>query len=165
VFVSYDGRNQYTRVPPVNDGDFTNSIYTVQSPAAYDEQVGATLLNLFYPRSIDHWLYDAVAAMQSSDALKYSLRAFGLSRIGFAEKDQALVVQSFAAYGKALRGLRTSIAMSNGTGDEGITTAISVVSLFEVRLSLKFERSANAARLSISVRLNLWGGTVISKGL
>jgi hypothetical protein len=138
VFVSYDGRNQYTRVPPVSDGDIVAPIYTVQSPAACDEQVGATLLNLFYPRSIDHWLYDAVATMQSSDPLKYSLRAFGLSRIGFAEKDQNLVVQSFDAYGKALRSLRTSMAMSNGTDGEGITTAISVVSLFEVRLFFKF---------------------------
>jgi hypothetical protein len=137
VFVSYDGRNQYTRVPPVSDGDTVAPFYTVQSPAAYDEQLGAMLLNLFYPRSVDHWLYDAVAAMQSSDPLKYSLRAFGLSRIGFAEKDQNLVVQSFDAYGKALRSLRASMAMSNGTDGEGITTAISVVSLFEVRLFLK----------------------------
>lgn len=132
ILVSYDGRNRYTRLPNRNNETRT-SLTSVQSPAAYDEQISAALLHVFFPRSSDHWLYDAVAAMPFSDPLTLSLRAFSLSRIGFADKNQTLIVQSFATYTKALRSVRSCVSAPSSTVDEGTATAVSVLSLFEVR--------------------------------
>ena len=79
------------------------------------------------------WLLETIKLNDRSPALVYSLNALCLTRVGRLVKNQDLIKRGNAAYGFALRALRTSLESPKHAGkDETLATCL-ILSIYEVR--------------------------------
>ena len=79
------------------------------------------------------WLSEAIRLNDRSPALNYSLNALCLTRVGRLVGYQDLIKRGNAAYGFALRALRTSLeSPTHASKDETLATCL-ILSIYEVR--------------------------------
>jgi hypothetical protein len=137
VFINYGGSNQYQRraaleeikMQPQEQSLFDGHIH---SPASYDQQLAAAFIDVYLPPSCDHWLHGVAGVLHSSETLRISMRALGLSRLGFSVNDQAMLRSGLEAYGKALGHVRDELQKPTSQIGDGTIAAIRVLALFQV---------------------------------
>jgi len=112
---------------------------TILSPDFKKHVIQSMFLQSYLPKSpkaglglAGAWLSEAMRLNDRSPALKYSLHALCLTRVGRLAKHQDLIKRGNAAYGFALRALRILLESPKHAGkDETLATCL-ILSIYEV---------------------------------
>jgi len=78
------------------------------------------------------WLFEALRFSKPGPALEYSLHALCITRVGRIAGNEDLVKRGTAAYGFALRALRTALESSKLAGKDETLASCLILSIYEV---------------------------------
>lgn len=105
----------------------------------FDQQIVATFWAKYLPsdpsargRQPCLWLEQVLALPSPSEPLQLSLKALAMTRLGFVNRDEALVLQGNQYYGRALQAVQKSLWNERSMRDDEIFAAGYVLSVYEV---------------------------------
>lgn len=110
--------------------------------AAVDQQIVSALWDKYTP-SIGNvqagipcvWLHHIVNLPTRGTPLHLSLKAFAMTRLGWIEKDESLVLQGNQYYGRALNAVHKALSSEVSMRQDEIFAAGYVLSVYEVSVS------------------------------
>ena len=107
--------------------------------AAFDQQIISVFWEKYIPSvsTAQHetpclWLQQVIDLPTRGIPLHLSLKAFAMTRIGFINKDDSLVLQGNLIYGRALNAIRNSLSSEASMWHDELFAAGYVLSVYEV---------------------------------
>ena len=112
--------------------------------AAFDQQIISALWENYTPSNSSVqsgtpcvWLQHIIDLPTRKVPLHLSLKAFAMTRIGWINKDESLVLQGNLCYGRALNAVQKSLSSEASMWQDELFAAGYVLSVYEVYLSLE----------------------------
>ena len=107
--------------------------------AAFDQQIISVFWEKYIPSDSTAqrgtpcvWLQQVIDLPTRGTPLHLSLKAFAMTRIGFINKDDSLVLQGNLIYGRALNAIKNSLSSEASMWHDELFAAGYVLSVYEV---------------------------------
>ncbi len=115
--------------------------------AAFDQQIISALWESYTPSlssvqsgAICVWLQQIINLPTQGIPLHLSLKAFAMTRIGWINKDDSLVLQGNLCYGRALNSVQKALSSEASMLQDELFAAGYVLSVYEVAFPQRFPR-------------------------
>ena len=115
--------------------------------AAFDQQIISALWESYTPSlssvqsgAICVWLQQIINLPTQGVPLHLSLKAFAMTRIGWINKDDSLVLQGNLCYGRALNSVQKALSSEASMLQDELFAAGYILSVYEVAFPPRFPR-------------------------